>query len=157
MQKESYKQLTEAIPLRHSVRAYQLDPLPEALPEQISKFIDELELPFNHDVKFKMFKAEPGKRLYNNGVSPVNNLALMSQTDLVSVSKTGFAGELVMLYAVSLGLSTCWFGHYKLSELGKYIPNIAAADRIKESTMGYGYGKQVDVGERAICCMPFGS
>ncbi|MDL2318538.1 hypothetical protein LJC74_05620 [Eubacteriales bacterium OttesenSCG-928-A19] len=22
--------------------------------------------------------------------------------------------------------------------------------------MGYGYGKQVDVGERVICCMPFG-
>ena len=156
MHKEWCLQLVKAIPMRHSVRTYLPEALPKEVLEQIDNFFNELSVPFSHDTKLQMFQAEPGKKLYNNGVNPVDNLALMSQTDLVSISKTGFVGELIMLYAVSLGLPTCWFGHYKLSEVGRYIPNISTTDRIKESTMGYGYGKQVDVGERAICCMPFG-
>lgn len=148
--------LTKAIPLRHSVRAYLPDPQPEDVIRQITAFAGGLMLPFEHGVKVRHFKAEPGKKLYNNGINPVDNLALMAQTDLVSISKAGFVGGLVMLYAVKLGLATCWFGHYKLSEVGRYIEGIAGAERIKESTLGYGYGKQVDVGERVICCMPFG-
>lgn len=149
-------ELTKAMPLRHSVRAFLPTPLPEKLTKQVAAFSDELVPPFEHQVKVRLFQAEPGKKLYNNGINPVNNLTLLSQTDLVSISKVGFIGELVMLYATTLGLSACWFGHYKLSELGRYIEGIAGADRIKESTLGYGYGNHVDVGERAICCMPFG-
>ncbi|MDL2318993.1 hypothetical protein LJC74_07990 [Eubacteriales bacterium OttesenSCG-928-A19] len=148
--------LAKAVPPRHSVRAFLSDPLPDGITRQITAFADGLMLPFEHNVKVKLFTAEPGKKLYNNGINPVNNLALMAQTDLVSISKAGFVGELVMLYAVKQGLSTCWFGHYKLSEVGRYIEGITGDDRIKESTLGYGYGKHVDVGERVICCMPFG-
>lgn len=148
--------LAKAIPLRHSARAYLPEPLPEDIMNQIAAFAEGLKLPFEHNAKIKLFKAEPGKKLYNNGINPVDNLALMAQTDLVSISKAGFLGELIMLYAVKLELSTCWFGHYKLSEVGRYIEGIAGPQRIKESTLGYGYGKQVDVGERVICCMPFG-
>ena len=153
---EMYKQLTESIPLRHSTRAFLPEPLPKELPERILEFFAGLELPFEHNVRIELFRAEPGRKLYNNGVNPVTNLAFFAQTDLLSVAKMGFVGELVMLYAVSLGLSTCWFGHYKLAAVGKYIDGIASAERIRESTMGYGYGKQIDVGERVICCMPFG-
>lgn len=149
-------ELAKAIPLRHSSRAYLANPLPEDIVHQIASFADALTPPFEHNTKVRFFQAEPGKRLYNNGVNPVDNLALMAQTDLVSISKAGFIGELIMLFAVNLGLSVCWFGHYKLSELGRYIEGIAGTERVKESTMGYGYGKHVDVGERAICCMPFG-
>ena len=156
MKKEIREQLTGAIELRHSVRKFLPEPLPEELTERITGFFAGLEPPFEHNVRIVPFKAEPGKKLYNNGINPVDNLAVMAETDLVSVSKAGFIGELVMLYAVSLGLSACWFGHYKLSEVGRYVEGIASADRIRESTMGYGYGKQVDVGERVICCMPFG-
>lgn len=149
-------QLAEAIPLRHSVRAFLPEPLPDDIPRQIAAFVDALALPFAHGVTVRQFQAEPGKKLYNNGINPVNNLALMAQTDLISISKAGFIGELVMLYAVRLGLSTCWFGHYKLAELGRTIDGIAGPERIRESTLGYGYGRQVDVGERVICCMPYG-
>jgi nitroreductase len=151
-----YAPLLEAIPLRHSVRTFLSEPLPKELPEQIEAFFGSLSVPFPHDTKLQYFKAEPGRKLYNNGVNPVDNFALLSQTDLVSISKTGFVGELVMLYAVSLGLGTCWFGHYKLSEVGRYVPDISSKERIKESTLGYGYGNHVDVGERVVCCMPFG-
>jgi nitroreductase len=153
---EIYKPLIESIPLRRSTRAFLPEQLPKEYTEQIKHFFKDLELPFIHHARIEIFQAEPGKKLYNNGINPIDNLALIAETDLASISKAGFAGELVMLYAVSLGLSTCWFGHYKLSELGKYIDGIASADRIRESTMGYGYGKHIDAGERVICCMPFG-
>lgn len=156
MDTQIIQSLTKAIPVRKSVRAFSSEPLPEMTLDALRQFIQELEAPFEHATRFELFRAEPGKRLYNNGVNPVNNLAVMAQTDLVSISKAGFVGELVMLYTVSLALHTCWFGHYKLSELGRYIPDIASPEQIKASTMGYGYGRNVDVGERAICCMPFG-
>lgn len=155
-QTDWYAPLLKAMPLRHSVRTYLPQSLPAKVSTQVSSFFDELQAPFAHNTRVIAFQAEPGKRLYNNGVNPADNLAFLSQTDDVSISKTGFLGELVMLHAVSLGLSTCWFGHYKLSEVGRYIPGIATPDRIKEFTMGYGYGKRTDVGERVICCMPFG-
>lgn len=156
MRDKWYQQLVEAIPMRHSVRTFTPEPLPKETTEQIERFSEQLSLPFEHNVRLRIFQAKPGKKLYNNGINPVDNLAVLSETDLVAISKAGFVGELVMLYAVSLGLSTCWFGHYKLAEVGRYISGIANVERIKESTMGYGYGKHVDVGERVICCMPFG-
>lgn len=156
MSNETINQLVNAIALRHSVRTFAPTSAEDALLEKVMKFIDALSLPFDSNVRIHKFTAVPGKGLYNNGVNPPDNLAVFSQTDLVSVSKAGFAGELVMLYMVSLGLSTCWFGHYKLSELGKYVPGISTPERIRESNMGYGYGKHVDVGERVICCVPFG-
>ena len=148
--------LCEAIPLRHSSRAYLPEPLSNEYIIKINEFITNLPAPFTYNTELRIFEATPGKKLYNNGINPINNLALISQTDLVSISKTGFLGELVMLYAVSLGLDTCWFGHYKLAEVGKYIENISSVERIRESTLGYGYGNHVDVGMRVICCMPFG-
>lgn len=156
MEKSLVAQLTKAIPLRHSVRTYAPQALPKDTLDNIEQFIANLNLPFAPSATFRPFEAPPGKKLYNNGVNPVNNYAVMAQTDLLSISKAGFAAQLVMLYAVSLGLGTCWFGHYKLAELGQYFPELATPERIKESNMGYGYGKAVDVGERAIVCMPFG-
>ncbi|MDR2751880.1 MAG: hypothetical protein LBC41_14585 [Clostridiales bacterium] len=156
MKNEQFKTLIEAIPVRHSVRTFLPDAVDGGAVEQMKGFIDSLELPFQHETESVFFEATPGKGLYNNGVNPASNIAFMSQTDLVSISKTGFVGELAMLYAVSLGLGTCWFGHYKLSELGKYVDGISTKERIKESALGYGYGNHVDVGKRVICCMPYG-
>jgi nitroreductase len=47
-----------------------------------------------------------------------------SETDLVSISKTGFAGELLVLMAQSLGIATCWYGHYHTAELHRLIPSL---------------------------------
>jgi len=150
--------LIDAIPRRRSVRNYQPDALPPETLQQITQFIDELntKLPFAHDTKIQVFQAEPQSGLYNNGTNPVNNIAFLSQTDLVSTSKTGFVGELVMLYAVSLGLETCWYGHYMLAEVGRYIDGIATPERLAEAVNGAGYGWNTDIGERVVVCMPFG-
>ncbi len=148
--------LVSAIPQRKSVRTFEPKPLPAATVDELRRFADETRMPFEQQTRFVFFQAEPGKKLYNNGLNPPDNMAILAQTDLLSASMAGFAGEVIMLFAVSRGLSACWFGHYKLSELGRYIPGIASPEQIKASTLGYGYGRGVDVGERAICCMPFG-
>jgi len=148
--------LFKAIPERHSTRTFLPTQLSDEEVSHVSDFVQGLALPFESGTEFRFFKALPGKGLYNNGIAPVNNIALVAETDLVSVSKAGFVGELVMLYATSCGLSTCWFGHYKLAGLGKYIDGIATKERLKESTFGYGYGNHQDVGKRVICCIPFG-
>ncbi|MDR3303656.1 MAG: hypothetical protein LBS86_04525 [Treponema sp.] len=151
------EKLFKAIPERHSTRTFLSAQLSDAEVNHVGDFVQGLALPFESGAEFRFFNASPGKGLYNNGIAPVNNIALIAETDLVSVSKTGFAGELVMLYATSIGLATCWFGHYKLSELGKYIDGIATKERLQESAFGYGYGNHHDVGKRVICCIPFGN
>lgn len=151
--------LLEAAEHRHSVRNFLPESLPEKTVEEVDRFIRQLEVPFEHSTSIRRFKAEPGKKLYNNGINSPDNYAVFAETDLVSVSKAGFCGELVILKLTSLGVNTCWFGHYKLPELAKYTDqNIAAPERIKETTwgMGYGYGKVQDAGERAICCLACG-
>ncbi len=156
MEAKRVSELVAAIPVRHSVRTFKSEPLSKQVLVGLEAFGKELLAPFAHDTQFRFFVAEPGKKLYNNGVNPPDNMAVLAQTDLVSIAKAGFVGELMMLYAVSQGLSTCWFGHYKLAELGRYIGGLASPQQLKQSTLGYGYGRGTDVGLRAICCMPVG-
>ena len=73
--------------------------------------------------------------------SPPNNVAFIAETDAVSISKVGFTGEFLILFAQSKGISTCWYGHYKLSELERLMPHLQSTDQLKESNMGYGYSK----------------
>lgn len=149
-------ELHRAAYLRHSYRNFTSDAIDDGARKEIERFIASLETPFENHTKCVFFKAACGKRLYNNGINPPDNIALFSETDLVSISKAGFTGELIVLYAVSLGFTTCWFGHYKLAELGQYFDKIATPERIKESTLGYGYGNHENVGERVVCCIPIG-
>jgi nitroreductase len=159
MNHEIVATLLNASQSRHSVRNFLPKALSNDIVSELDAFIKELEVPFQHNTSIKHFKAEPGKKLYNNGINAPDNLAVFAQTDLLSVSKAGFCGQLVVLKLTSLGVDTCWFGHYKLQELAKYVgEELAAKDRIRETTwgMGYGYGKVIDAGERAICCIACG-
>lgn len=159
MNQETVTSLLNAAHQRHSVRNFLPDALPDEFLTELDHFIGNLEVPFTHNTAIKRFQADTGKKLYNNGINAPDNLAVLAQTDLVSVSKAGFCGQLVMLKLTAMGVDTCWFGHYKLQELAKYIgAELATAERIKETTwgMGYGYGNVLDVGERAICCIACG-
>lgn len=159
MNQETVTALLEAAQRRHSVRNFLPDGLPDEFLAELDSFVGNLEVPFVHSTVIQRFKAEPGKKLYNNGINAPDNFAILAQTDLVSVSKAGFCGQLVMLKLTAMGINTCWFGHYKLPELAKYIgAELAAPQRIKETTwgMGYGCGKVRDAGERAIACIACG-
>lgn len=159
MEQSIVHELLNAANNRHSIRNFLPDALSEETLAQVDEFIKTVELPFNHQTDIIRFKAEPGKKLYNNGINAPDNLAILAPTDLVSVSKAGFFGQLIILKLTALGVNTCWFGHYKLQELAKYVgEELASPERIKETTwgMGYGYGKVVDAGVRAICCLACG-
>lgn len=102
---ETVNSLLEAAAHRHSVRNFLPNALPEKTLDELDRFIGNLEVPFEHSTTIRRFRAEPGKKLYNNGINGPDNLAVFAQTDLLSVSKAGFCGELVILKLTSLGLT----------------------------------------------------
>lgn len=160
MEQEIVKELLDAAEKRHSVRNFLPEGQSEAVLQELDAFLEHLEVPFAHKTDIRRFLAEPGKKLYNNGINGPDNLAVFGDTDPVSLSKAGFCGQLVMLKLTALGVSTCWFGHYKLPELAAYFnPALASPERIKQTTwgMGYGFGNAPDGGRRAIACIACGN
>jgi nitroreductase len=124
--------------------------------QSIKNFAKSMSVPFDHNVEIKFFNADPTKTLYTVMKSPPNNVAFMAETDVVSISKVGFIGELLVLFAQSKNISTCWYGHYKLPELERLMPHLESEDQLKESNMGYGYSKGETTGRRVICISPLG-
>jgi hypothetical protein len=58
--------------------------------------------------------------------------------------------------AQSLGVATCWFGHYRLLELERLMPHLQNANLIEEAPKVYGYSKGFTEGIRSICISPLG-
>ncbi len=143
-----------AINSRRSTRSFEIQPVEELISNQLDQFIEHIIFPFDHGTKIKSFKANPDKKLYTIFNAPPDNLAFISHTDISSISKTGFVGEMIILYATSLGLATCWYGHYNLAELEKLIPHLGIHAQKPLPRWGYGAG-QVG-GERVICITPIG-
>jgi len=148
--------LSKTVISRRSARSYKPDPLkPETL-AKISEYSKTLRLPFDCATEIRFFKAGPTKKLYSTLQAPADNVAFLSETDVVSIAKTGFVGELAILMAESLGVATCWYGHYKLSELERLMPHLQDTSQLKEAPKGYGYSEGITSGVRAICISPLG-
>jgi nitroreductase len=122
----------------------------------IKEFASAIPIPFDHKVDIRFFHADPTKILYPLMKSPPDNIAFLAETDCVSISKVGFVGEMLILYAQNKGLCTCWYGHYKLAELERLMPHLQSPDQLKEANMGFGYSKGETEGLRAICITPLG-
>ena len=148
--------IKSTIDTRRSARSYKMIAVEENIMKSIKDFAKTMSLPFEHGVEIKFFNADPTKTLYTVMKSPPNNVAFISETDIASISKAGFIGEILILFAQSKGLATCWYGHYKLSELERLMPHLQSAQQLKESNMGYGYSKGVTTGRRVICISPLG-
>ena len=143
-----------AIEARRSTRSYDMRPVEADKIALLRAFLDGLDLPFKQKVSVRFFNANPDRKLYMTFLSPPGNMAFMADTDVLSISAAGFVGELAILYATSLGLATCWYGHYELSELERAMPHLGAHAR--ESNPKWGYGKGAVEGARAICVTPLG-
>lgn len=144
------------IETRRSTRSYEMRPVEPAVLEAVKDFAGALPVPFDHRVEIRFFHAEPTKTLYLVMKSPPDNLAFMAETDCVSISQAGFVGELLILFAESQGLATCWYGHYKLAELERLLPHLQSPDQLKEANNGFGYAKGETTGRRVICISPLG-
>lgn len=148
--------IKNAIDMRRSARSYKMERLAPDILNPIQEFASNLEVPFLHQTTIRFFKAEPTRELYFSMNSPPNNVAFLSETGAVSISKTGFVGELLILMAQSVGVATCWYGHYRLSKLEALMPHLSSAEQIREANLGFGYSKGVTAGVRAICISPLG-
>lgn len=148
--------IKKTIDSRRSARSYKMIEVDGDVIDSVKEFTQLISVPFEHNVQIRFFKSEPTKTLYMTMKSPPDNVAFMAETDVVSISKVGFIGELVVLFAQGKGLSTCWYGHYKLSELERLMPHLQTTEQLKEANMGYGYSKGVTTGKRAICATPLG-
>ncbi len=148
--------LKSTIDSRRSARSYKMISVDKEVIELTKHFAQSMSIPFNHNVEIKFFHADPTKVLYPLMASPPDNIAFVAETDIISISKVGFIGELLILFAQNIGISTCWYGHYRLSELERLMPHLQFADHLKESNMGYGYSIGITTGRRAICITPFG-
>lgn len=93
---------------RRSSRSYKMIDVEDNVMKSIKDFAKSMEVPFEHDVEIRFFKADPTKTLYTVMKSPPDNAAFIAETDIVSISKVGFIGELLILFAQSNGLATCW-------------------------------------------------
>ncbi|CAJ36844.1 nitroreductase family protein [Methanocella arvoryzae] len=144
-----------AINTRRSVRSYEPRPVEAKTMSDLREFAQSgMQIPFEHSVKVRFFKAPPGSRLYALKMAPPDNVAFMAKTDVKSISAAGFVGEMVILYATALGLATCWYGHYSMAELERLLPHLGEAAAQPQPKWGYGSG--VVPGERAICISPVG-
>lgn len=148
--------IKSTIDSRRSARSYKMIPIDYEVIESIKNFAKSIPVPFDHNVEIRFFNADPPKALYSVMKSPPNNVAFIAETDVVSISKAGFVGELLILFAQSKDISTCWYGHYKLSELERLMPHLQSTVQLEESNMGYGYSKGETTGRRAICISPLG-
>ena len=108
--------IKSTIDARRSARSYQMTSVDKHVMDAVQDFVRTVTVPFDHHVEIRFFQADPTKVLYPLMKSPPDNMAFLAETDSISISKVGFIGELAVLNAQSKGLSTCWYGHYKLSE-----------------------------------------
>jgi nitroreductase len=143
-----------AINMRRSIRSYVMSPIEKDKMELLKAFTDDMLMPFGHNVGIEMFKAGPDKKLYTVFQAPPDGAAFVTGTDVCSISKAGFVGETFVLYATSLGLATCWYGHYLLAELERIMPHLETCPGMPKAK--YGYGKGTVPGQRAICITPLG-
>lgn len=148
--------IQSTIEARRSARSYQMAPVAPDILDALKAFARTPPVPFDHRVEIRFFHADPTSVLYPLMKSPPDNIAFLAETDPVSISKAGFVGELLILEAQSKGLSTCWYGHYKLAELERVMPHLQSPVQLKEANMGFGYSKGETQGRRAICLSPLG-
>lgn len=140
-------QIKDTIDARRSIRSYQMKPVDRFVMDALKEFAKTMPVPFEHAVEIRFFHADPASSLYPLMKSPPDNAAFLAETDAISLSKVGFVGEMLILYARSRGVDTCWYGSYKPAELERLMP------QLKEADMGSGYSPE---GIRAICLTPLG-
>ncbi len=143
-----------AVNTRHSCRSYKDLAVDDDTMQKLKTFAYSIPLPFEHEYELRFFKSD-GRPVANNlRKPPPDCLAFLSETDLVSIGKTGFAGELFILYATGLNINTCWFGHYILREVERLMPHLGEYANAPAGM--YGYSKGETEGVRVICITPLG-
>jgi hypothetical protein len=112
--------LSKAVYTRKSRRKYLMNPLPEDVLEKLKCFINDIKVPLEHSVEINIHKALPDLP-YLPFKNPPYFASFIAPKDIVNQAKVGFVGELLILYAESLGIGTCWYGHYNKQNTYKTV------------------------------------
>ena len=106
--------LKEAIKIRKSRRVFQSLPLRKHDSDELSRWIGR----FNNESQLKMTLVEIDENLFSGFLAKrgvfkgiLNYIAIVGDADAPDLeAKAGYYGELMVLEAARLGLSTCWLG-----------------------------------------------
>jgi nitroreductase len=108
-------QIEETIKKRRSIRNYDNRGLSEQQKSEIVNYMNQIENPFQVKVKFHFLETEQlekGLKLGTYGViqGAKHYLGITVKNTDFAMEAVGYAFEMLILYATSLGLGTCWLG-----------------------------------------------
>ena len=108
-------QIEETIKKRRSVRNYEKRGMSEQQRSEIVTYMNQIENPFQVKVKFHFLETElldKGQKLGTYGViqGAKDYLGITVKNTDFAMEAVGYAFEMLVLYATSLGLGTCWMG-----------------------------------------------
>lgn len=127
MNQEYSRPVSEIISLRHSVRNYTDQVIPEETCEKIRNYISTVENPFHKKVRIQLIqkdKIDDKIKLGTYGVIRGAKYYFVTacESDPMSYAALGYALEKVVLYCTSLGLGTVWLGGtFQKSQFAKLI------------------------------------
>lgn len=109
------RSITEIIKERHSVRSYNEDSISENIIDEIERYIEDLENPFNVKVRIRLIKKEKYDGVVRLGTYGVINgakyyLIGVCENKEFNLEALGYSFEKAILYCTSLGLGTVWLG-----------------------------------------------
>lgn len=105
-------QLVTAIETRKSKRKLQKIYLNKEHLQKLQEFLSILTAPFDHSVDITIHSL-PEKYSVFLLADMRNIVAFSAPNTLLDQAKVGFLGEIFILYCESLGVNTCWIGHFK--------------------------------------------
>lgn len=119
-------ELIEAIPLRHSVRAYQEKQLAADVVARLTEKIEKCNSEGN--LHIQLVQNEPraflGRLAKYGKFSGVSNYLMMVGKKAVDLDeRVGYYGEQLVLLAQTLGLNTCWVGLTYSKVSGAFVLN----------------------------------
>lgn len=140
--------LQEAIKARHSVRAYQEQPLSDVDAQAMQDKIDEVNR--EGRLHIQLIRNEPKAFLgpfarYGKfrGVTDYLVMAGVKADDLDE--RIGYYGEQLVLFAQTIGLNTCWVGLSYTKIPGTYVLN---EDEVIQAYISIGYGETQGVSHK---------
>jgi len=87
---------------------------------KLQKFLSEMEAPFDHQVTLSYHSVPQDQEIvYFKG--PKQFVALSTSLSPTEQAKLGFLGEQLILYSESIGVRTCWMGHYRARDVKKIV------------------------------------
>ena len=106
-------QLVDAVATRKSRRKILPCPLTEGDEQKLHEFLEILPRPFEHSVDISLHEVPEKSSVYLFSSSIKTIAAFVAPTSIMDQAKIGFLGELFILFCESLGVATCWLGHYR--------------------------------------------